>query len=298
MVVQVARRRKLIRGHVMLQIFRVLPAAILSTVCVTSIADTVHAAPPGNDTQAGAVVITGVPFTHTQDTTEATVDAGEDVARDFCLGIGAPAFENAVWFVATVSGGGTDAVLFDTSQSGYGAGIAVLQDIGGTLTPLACLPRAFLAAPGAPAGTYYFVVFGDGTTPATGGTLTFTAEVPTPPPAVEVTINPVATATKEGGVLVSGTVSCTSNDSTAVVVSINGQISQTVGRFIITSFFFASPNVPCDGGTYPWQAYAPPTNGKFSGGKAATIAFATACNSAQCSQGFTEAVIKLTRGRG
>lgn len=280
----------------MLRISRVL-VALVPLVGVTAVSSPVLAAPPANDTQAGAVVISGVPFSYSEDTSEATVDAAESVARDFCLGVGAPAFEHAVWFTATVTGTGTDALLIDVSQSDYGAGIAVLQDTGSGLTALDCVPRSFVAGAGAPAGTYYFVVFGDGTTPATGGNLTFTVQVLPPPPDVQVSINKVGTATKEGGVWVSGTVSCTSADPTALALFVDGQITQTVGRLIITSFFTAAPFVPCDGTAYAWQAYAPPTNGKFSGGKAASVSLATACDSVQCSQGYTEAIVKLNRAR-
>jgi len=66
------------------------------------------AAEPANDTQAGAVEISApLPFHYTEDTTDATVDSGESVAQSMCLGAGAPAFEHAVWFHATVPPGVT-----------------------------------------------------------------------------------------------------------------------------------------------------------------------------------------------
>ena len=150
----------------------------LMTIGVVSFAGTAVAAVPDNDTQAGAVAITGLPFSFTQDTTEATVDAGEDVAKNYCFESGAPAFEHAVWFKATVAPGGTtQSIAFDVTQSDYGAGIAVLQDTASGLVALACVPGTFIAGAGGAAGTYYFVVFGDGTTPATGGNLVFTVAV-------------------------------------------------------------------------------------------------------------------------
>jgi hypothetical protein len=266
-------------------------------VGVGSYAGPVVAAPPGNDTQAGAVAISGVPFLHTQDTTEATVDASEDVARDFCSGVGAPAFEHAVWFSATVTGTSAP-VIVDVSQSSYGAGIAVLQDTGSGLVAVGCVPRTFISGGGAPPGTYYFVVFGDGTTPETGGELVFSVDAVPPPPVVELSVDPVGRATKEGGAWISGTVTCTGGGSSAQILFVEGQVTQTVGRFIVTSFFSVPVSAPCDGNTHAWQAYAPPIDGKFAGGKAAVVTFSVACNPIpMCGDASVEAQVKLTRAR-
>ena len=277
--------------------FGVYAIASSIIVGVASYAGPVIAAPPGNDTQAGAVAISAIPFLHTQDTTEATVDSGEDVARDFCVGVGAPAFEHAVWFSAIVTGT-SQPVIVDVSQSSYGAGIAVLLDTGGGLVALDCVPRTFIAGGGAPAGTYYFVVFGDGTTPETGGELVFSVDVAPSPPLVELSVDPVGAATKEGGAWISGTVTCTGGGSSAQILFVEGQVSQTVGRFIITSFFSVPVFAPCDGNTNTWQAYAQPTNGKFAGGKAAVVSFTVACNSIpMCGEASVEAQVQLTRAR-
>jgi hypothetical protein len=258
-------------------------------------AGSAFAAPPDNDTQAGAVEF-GVPFSFTQDTTEATVDAGEDVARNYCLGIGAPAFESAVWFKTVVPpGGSTQAVLLDVTQSSYGAGIAILQETGTGLSVFNCVPGVFVGPAGAPAGTYYVVVFGDGTTPATSGNLVFNVDVAPPPPEVTTTLNPTGTATKEGGALISGTASCTGGGDGAAILFLEGQVTQTVGRQIISSFFFIETFVPCDGAPFHWQGYAPPTTGKFAGGKAVTATFTTACGLVQCSQAYVEGVVRLNR---
>jgi Family of unknown function (DUF6299) len=275
---------------------RILACAVCMAVPMLWTAGAVHAAAPANDTQAGAVLINTVPFSFSEDTTEATV-AGDEVAQDYCLNVGAPAFEHAVWFRADVTGGTTDAILIDTSQSTYGTGIAVLQDTGGGLVALACQPRSFIAQPGAAAGTYYFVVFGDGTTPELSGELVFTVDVLPAPPVVEVTVDSTAKATKDGGVLLTGTITCTSEDPTAIVVFLGGAISQTVGRLIIQSSFFSEGGMPCDGTTQAWQGFAPATNGKFAGGKASVSVQAAACDAVQCASGFAEGSIRLTRAR-
>src|SRR5690242_10458832 len=89
-------------------------AIALLAVGTGSIAQPAFAAVPTNDTQAGAVEITQpLPFHFSEDTTDATVDSGEAVAQNMCLGAGAPAFEHAVWFHATIPAGFTDAVVID-----------------------------------------------------------------------------------------------------------------------------------------------------------------------------------------
>ena len=254
------------------------------------------AAAPGNDTQAGAVVIpNSLPFHSSQSTTEATVDSGESVASSYCLGVGAPAFEHAVWFRATIPAGVTQAIRVDTSASDYGTGIAVLADTGGTLNAVDCVPGTYVTPGAPPAGSYYFVVFGDGTTPATSGNLDLAVDFLPPPPDISLTVDPTGTATKEGGAWVSGTVTCSSSGSNGAIFDVEGSISQTVGRLIISSYFFSGESVPCDGSSYPWRAYAPPSNGKFSGGKSLTVSMAFGCNDGGCNSAYAEATVKLNR---
>lgn len=273
-----------------------LAVALVLAGGIVTIAVPAAAAPPGNDTQAGAVVIpTSLPFHYAETTTEATVDAGESVANSYCTSIGAPAFEHAVWFKATVPSGLTQAVRADTSASDYGTGIAVLQDNGGTLSAISCTPGVFISSGAPPAGTYYLVVFGDGTSPATSGNLDLTVDLLAPPPTVGLTINPTGTATKAGGAWVSGTVTCTSSDPNAVVFDVQGTVTQTVGRLIISSDFSSGSSMPCDGVTYPWQAYAPPTTGKFSGGQTLTVSSAFGCGDGGCNSAYVQAKVKLNR---
>src|SRR5215471_13636780 len=53
------------------------------------------AAAPSNDTFAGAQVIGSLPFSTTEDTTQATTDADDTAANQFC---GAPATDASVWY--------------------------------------------------------------------------------------------------------------------------------------------------------------------------------------------------------
>jgi hypothetical protein len=255
------------------------------------------AAPPSNDTQAGAVPIGPLPFTYEQSTAEATVDSGEDSARNFCLDLGAPKFEHAVWFRADVAPGATESVVVDVTGSDYSAGIAVLVDTGSGLGVLDCAPGVYLSPGPPPAGTYYLVIFGDGLwTDETSGTLRLVVDEAPPPPTVELTLNKTGTADRAGGATISGTVTCTGDD--AVLFAVEGQVTQTVGRLIISSYFFQSLETPCDGSTTRWTAYAPATNGKFAGGRAVTVSIAYGCDLYQCGFGYVEGVVKLNRASG
>ena len=109
------------------------------------------AAPPGNDTFSGAEVIAAVPFTTTQDTTEATTDADDDELNATC---GAPAMDASVWFAFTAAD--DNAYLADASQSDYSTGVFVATGSPGSFEVLACGPVG--AAWQATAGeTYYWL---------------------------------------------------------------------------------------------------------------------------------------------
>jgi hypothetical protein len=272
-------------------------AVALLIVGIDSGAHPAFAAAPPNDTQAGAVEVPStLPWHYTEDTTEATVDSGEAVAQSMCLSAGAPDFQHAVWFHATVPDGLTQAIAVDTSASSYGTGIAILQDNGGTLSGITCVPSTYVSpAPPFP-GSYYLVVFGDGTTPGvTSGTLDMTVDVAPPPPNVSMTIDGTGTATKQGGAWVSGTVTCDGGGDNGTVVEIDGNVTQRVGRLLISSVFFSGQSIPCDGATYPWSGFAPPSNGLFSGGKAITATASLACSDFGCNSAFASATVKLNR---
>ena len=133
---------------------------------VVAVGGSASAAPPANDDIGGAVVITEpLPFTSTQSTLEATTSADETALQSFC---GSPVFEHAVWFTATPTQ--DEVVAVDVSASNYGAGILILTGTSGNLSPVSCQPT-HLAGPATGGQTYFVVVFGDGTTPATSGNL-------------------------------------------------------------------------------------------------------------------------------
>jgi uncharacterized protein DUF6299 len=112
-----------------------------------------------------------------------------------------------------------------------------------------------------------------------------------PPPEVSLTVDPVGTFDpKSGNATVSGTVTCT---GVADFTGISGDLTQTVGRFTISGFFFSS--FACDGTTQSWTATVTSSNGRFGGGQATVRATAFACNQSGCGQDSVTQQVRLKR---
>lgn len=252
---------------------------------------TVAAAPPPNDDASGATALS-FPDVITQDTTEATTSADEAALNDFC---GAPTLEHGVWFTATAAESGLRAI--DVTQSDYSAGILVAEGTPGALVPLLCGPgvvSGFVEA----GTTYYILVFGDGLTPETSGTLVVETLTPPPPPEIELTVDPVASVDRSGLARLTGTVTCTSDDPDALLFSVEGELSQRVGRFTIRGYFYTELFAPCDGQTLAWEGFVAGESGSFAGGRAAAITFAFGCGAFDCGFGYAETTVKLRRNGG
>ena len=263
-------------------------AVLLGFAALLPTASTASAAPPVNDDIGGATVLGPVPFHLEQDTTEATTSAEEAAFNDFC---GAPAFEHAVWFTATAVADAN--VVADVTASDYSAGILVLSGEPGDLLPLVCQPGV-VSGPVTAGETIFLVVFGDGLTDETSGQLVLDTYLAPDPPSIDVTIDPRGTVDKAGVVHVSGTVSCTSDDPEGILFDVSGQLQQRVGRGFVDGFFFSEQLTPCDGVTRLWSAEAF-GDGKFAGGKSASVTFAFGCDTFSCGEGFVEATIQLSR---
>jgi hypothetical protein len=258
-------------------------ARVLSFVIVTPVAAQV-----ANDTVAGAVDVS-VGATVTQDTTEATATGEEGLNDQFC---GAPAMEAGVWFQITEASDVT--VAFNTEQSDYGTGILVFEGDPSAGLALACGPRQVIVSLTGGV-TYTLVVFGDGTTAATSGTMILNLREAIPAPEISVTIDPTGVVNRSGQALISGTVTCTSTDGSGTVFDVFGDVTQRVGRVLIRGFFDTFTEIPCDGSTQSWEAIVFPDNGLFAGGRAAVVAIAFGCTD-ECSEGFAEATIRLRKG--
>lgn len=250
---------------------RYLGAIVGAVVTALLLVAPAAAAPPANDTFAGAATISALPFSETVDTTEATTDADDANANANC---GAPATEASVWYAftpATATGVGVD-----VSASNYSAGVIVVTGSPGSFALVTCGPGAvsFSAAAGV---TYYFLAFDDTAGGTNGGMLQISvSEVLTPEAAV--TVDPTGLVNPRTGVVtVSGTFTCANADFAFVDAS----VTQSVGRFTITGFGEAFAD-PCDGQSHPWSVAVTGSNGKFAGGKASVDAFMFACGAFEC----------------
>jgi hypothetical protein len=227
-------------------------------------ADVVIAQAPTNDDFDAAEVIPGLPFTDSDNTTEAT--PGADDPPDCFGGETSP----TVWYQFTPTE--DTHINANTIGSDYDTGLSVYTGTRGDLTEIACNDdaaggRASAVTFDAIAGvTYFFKVgaFGGGD----GGNLVFNVSVAPPPLEVSLTIDGFATVNPTTGIaIVRGTATC----SRDVSVELSGELQQRISRAVIFGFFSAS--VECDGVTQ-WEAEVFPQNGKFAGGRAAVSASA------------------------
>ena len=255
-------------------------------------ATSAFAAAPGNDNSTGAIVISTVPSTVNQDTTEATTSAEETALNGSC---GAPVVGHGVWYTFTATA--DEYVAVDVTGSDYSAGVMVATGSPGGLTLSNCGPGR-VVGPVTTGTTYYLLIFGDGSSTATSGNMVLQTSVVAPPPNVSLTVDPRGTVDKFGNANISGTVTCTSTDGSGQVFDIFGSLRQTVGRVFIDGSFDTFTGSTCNGTAVSWSAIVIGTNGKFAGGKAATVAVGFGCTDGGCSEGFVQSTIQLSKARG
>lgn len=247
----------------------------------------VLAAAPGNDTYGGRIVIGSVPYSDSQDTTEATSDADDVEANAAC---GAPVTDASVWYELTASGDG--AVIVDVSSSDYSAGVIVVSGSPGSFAIENCGPGStvFFAASGQ---TYAILAFDDqGDGSGNGGALEITVDAAPPPPTLDLTVDPEGQFNKiTGSATISGTLTCTGD---AFFTEVDVQLTQNVGRFSVSGYgsIFSEPAV-CDGTAQPWSVEVIGSNGKFKGGRAASVTFAFACGLFDCGFDSEEQIVRL-----
>jgi hypothetical protein len=261
-----------------------VPIAAVAVVTAAGLlysASTAWAAVPTNDTVAGATPISALPFTATLDTTQATTDAGD---ASLNVGCGAPATEASVWYSYTAPADG--AVVVDVSQSSYSAGVIMASGAPGSLSLDACGPGAVVDTVTA-GETVYIMAFDDTPGSGNGGTLQISVVNAPPPPDLSVTVDPVGSFNSHTGVAtISGSVTCTGGD----FVDLETDLRQSVGRVVITGIGFAE--LPCDG-TQRWSIDVAGDNGRFGGGKVATVDISFACGAVFCTDGFTTQTVSL-----
>lgn len=234
------------------------------------------AAPPSNDTIAGATAITAFPFNETVDTTEGTTD-DEDAAIN--SGCGAPATNGSIWYTIE---GSAPAYVVDVAGSDFFAGVIVATGTPGNLSLVTCGPGTvgFEATAGE---KYYVMAFSDD--PAVvGGQLAFSVVESEPAPKVSMTVDDVGKVNKQTGTAtISGTYTCI---GTADQVIFQGKLQQQQGDAQISGLF-ERLDLTC-GGTADWSVEVVPDSGKFKRGQAATIALTAGCNALGCN--FYEAL--------
>ena len=254
-----------------MRLVRFAVALLAAPLLVTLQAETATAAPPSNDTFAGATPAT-LGFSEELDTSEATTDA-------------------SVWYAFTTAA--DTGVVVDVSQSSYSAGVLVGVGTQGNLDTVACGPGTvgFFAA----AGTTYYVLaiddqFDGG---GNGGTLRISFNEAPPPPTVDITVDPVGRFNARTGIAtITGTYTCTNGD----FIDVFGEARQDVGRATIFGFFAFFDVGTCDGATRAWSADVFPENGRFAGGNAMTVTFAFSCGPFQCAEDFDERTVQLRGG--
>jgi hypothetical protein len=248
----------------------VLIAAMSGAVTLLAQVGAASAAPPSNDAFAGAKGIASVPFSTSQDTTQATLDPADAAAGQAC---GAPGgtFSNSVWFAYTP--GSSQQLRLDASASSYSVAGAVLTGTPASFSAVSCFLGGSTSFQADQGTTYYIDLL---QSPAgSGGTLSLSLTELVAP-------NPVLTVarsghfdSKSGAATVSGTASCGQGASAFVF----GSVSQSVGR-IATILGFGGPSDPivCDGTPHPWSFVATPSSGLFKGGKATASVEMSACS--------------------
>lgn len=268
--------------------FTTAGALVLASAATFTAAGPAFAAAPGNDTHAGATVIsTG--FSDSLDTTRAGTDA-EDA--DLNAGCGAPATDASVWYTLTPPADG--GVVVDVSGSDYSAGVIVATGSPGSWALETCGPGA-VSFFGAAGTTYTILAFDDqfdGT--GNGGTLNMTVADAPPPPSLQVDVDKFAAFdSRSGAAFVNGTLTCTGQ---ADFAGIEVQLAQKVGR-VATVRGAGFADAHCNNGeTQRWSARITPDSGKFAGGKAASVTFAFACGPFHCAEDYQEHIVQL-RGK-
>jgi hypothetical protein len=126
-----------------------------------------------------------------------------------------------------------------------------------------------------------------------GGSVNISFNEAPPPPTVDISVNRLGKFNSRTGVAtISGTYTCDNADFIDVFVDAR----QNVGRFTVVGFGFFFDSDTCDGEPRTWSTDVFPDNGEFAGGKTMTVAFAFACGSFECADGFVEQTVQL-RGR-
>jgi hypothetical protein len=244
----------------------------------------VLAAPPANDDIDTPIVVTTIPYTNTQDTSEATTGATDP----YCWGQGP-----TVWYAYTAAEDGR--LEANTFGSDYDTTLLAAVDDGeGGLDVIACNDDAsslqsrvrFDAREGE---TYLFMVgaYDDGP----GGELVFNLLEAPPGQALSLmlSVDPQGTFHRDGSATIRGTVTCTGADWAEVYA----EMSQQVGRFQVIGWGWDFIECSPDGS--PFEIPIQGITGSFAGGPADVYVDAYTCGEDDCAFDFVETTVRLRR---
>lgn len=242
------------RGHLSL-----LLTATLATLTLT--VAPAAAAVPANDTIEDATVITALPFTVDQDTTDAT--KSDTDPRPSCD----RRVKHTVWFRLTAPANGWLAA--DTLGSRYDTLAAVYTGGPGSLTEVACNDDTYRDGDWKPkarvywdadAGTTYYLMVAAGY--GSGGKLHLTVGASEAPFTVDAfAVDPTGSADNQAGTaVIHGTITC-SNGPAEVYVEIF--VRQQIGRLYISAY--NGKEFSCDGVT-AWRMKVSSYEGAFTAG--------------------------------
>jgi hypothetical protein len=211
-------------------------------------------AQPPNDDFNNAIVIVGLPFTDSQDTTSATT-APDDPD---CEGNA-----HTVWYSFTP--GTNTSITANTFGSDYDTTLSAYTGTRGSLNQIACNDDfqslqsriAFQATAGV---TYSLMVGSFDESP--GGALLLTVKELPPRVVLGVAIDPTGAVTPSGVATVHGTVTC-SRDASGIRMT--GTLTQRQGKRVATGTFAAS--IDCSG-SVPWTASVVGETGTYRRGDA------------------------------
>ncbi|HEX2028880.1 MAG TPA: hypothetical protein VHF25_12870 [Nitriliruptorales bacterium] len=139
-----------------------------------------------------------------------------------------------MWYQLTAASDGWLGV--DLSEADHSAVAIVATGSPGSWTVLNCAPGA-VPFPTEAGQTYTILAFDDqGDGVANGGRLKLTIDEITPPPEIDVTVDPEGTFDpRTGSATIRGTVTCTDEADFAFLET---TLTQAVGRFVIPRFRF------------------------------------------------------------
>ena len=244
----------------------ILTTAIVGTALALPGIPSAWAQAPPNDTFEQATVISSLPFSQTQDTSEATTDSTDAEALASC-GVSLP-LAATVWYEYTPSV--DQSLVVSTSGSSYATGVAVLTGSPGSLFAVTC-SSGFVTFSATAGQTYHILVADIGG--GSGGTLNLSVETT---PEFELSVDRFGQFDPKTGVAtVTGTLTCPSGSTGTVFF---GSLSQRT----TTAETFPSPiDVPCSG-VAQWSIAFTPLDGKFKGGPADVSVDAFVCFSLGC----------------